>query len=615
MIPTFVDLETYYDTDYSLTRLTTAEYILDPRFELILTSVIHGDTGEVVCLPGTDGAAYLQSLDWSQRMFIAHHTRFDGSICKWRYGVSPLMYGDSMALSEILVKPFNGSASLFETARYLHLPDKGDEVVRAKGKRLADFSPAELRAYADYCVGDDMRCREIFTMLAPLVPPDEFHVIDHMLRMFIEPRLRLDPAVLHAYLAQVEERKLELLQRIQIPDRSVLMSDATFAGMLEALGVDPPQKISPSTNLTTYAFAKTDEAFVDLLEDEDPEVVALVEARLGHKTTIEETRTQRLIDMANLTPDHWLPVPLRYGAAMTHRAGGTDKINLQNLGRNSELRRAVVCPPGHKIVTVDASQIELRLLMWLAGQEEMLELFERGDNAYIEFGVHLVGRRVTKAEVEPYTLCKISVLSCGYSVSGTKFKRTARAQSRGLLRLSEEEAEVAVKTYRAVNYQVPLYWKFSKTLIEAMHEGRKEQLIIDGQPVWTTDRWRLIGPGGLEMQYPGLRQHVNSKGYNEFRYDWGRKRNIRLFGAKLTENQCQHLARLIVYAAQLRIHDRTGYTAALQAHDELVFVVPDHDVERLKPILVEEMSRRPAWAPNLPLAAETKSGLNYLSCK
>lgn len=625
LIPTFIDLETAYSQEYSLDKMTTAAYILDPRFELICASIKNGLDDPATCYWGDDAIKYLQSLDWSQRMWISHHVKFDGSVAAWRLGIHPFFYGCTMALAQVMTAPYCGRASLAATLKYLQLASKGDEVIRAKGKWRRDFTHNEAVAYMNYCNDDNEGAADIWRILAPNFPVDEARIVDAMTRMFIYPRFQIDPAPLAQHIGEVRARKQGMLESVGMTSRDDLMSNDKFAALLVQHGVEPPRKANNNGELI-YAFAKTDGEFLDLLDSDDELVANLVAARLGHKTTIAETRAERFLDVWKMTQEHWAPVPLRYAAALTHRAGGTDSQNWQNLGRShpwlkapdgkalpNPIRQSIVAPPGFKIVTVDAAQIELRLLMWQAGQHEMLDVLASGRSAYIEFGNHLFARTITKAEIEEYTLAKIGVLSCGYASSGSKFKGTARAQSGGLLRLSDAEADRVVRTYRHVNYRVPQQWRKDSGSVDAMCDGLYVDDVIDGQRVFWTELQALHGPTDLMMVYPSLRRDPADHG--NYLYDYGRVRNKRLYGAKVTENKCQFLARVLVYAAQLRIQDRLGLYASAQAHDELVYCVPDSWVEPIKPVLIEEMSRRPAWAPNLPLSAECNSGQRYSDCK
>lgn len=617
LIPTFCDVETAYSAEYSLTKMTTAEYILHPSFEFICCAIKEHPREPSRTYWGDEAEAYLKSLDWSQRMLVAHHCRFDGAVLAWRLGIRPKMYGCTMALADVVTAPYAGSASLAATSLALGLPPKGTEILNARGKWRRDFTPDEAMRYMAYCARDNDNCADIFATLARAIPKEEWGVIDDVIRMFIEPRLQYDMDTLHQYLGEIEVEKATLLAEAGMTDRADLMSAEQFATALRALDVEPPQKYSPTQQKLIYAFAKSDEAFTDLLEDDDERVARLVAARLGHKSTIEETRTKRFIATGFLTPEHWAPVPLRYCAAMTHRLGGTDRINKQNLRRThpkdpkrpSPLRKSMKAMPGHVVMSVDASQIELRLLMWQAGQHDALNVLQSGQSMYLDFGRDLFGREITKAEVENYTLAKISVLSSGYGVGASKFKNTARTQSAGLIVIDELEAMRVVSAYRRKYSRVPALWKTHEHWLSLMANLlRYQQVEIGGKVVWEIMPGALRGPTGLCMLYPDLRK--DSTGENWI-YNYRRTQVRRIYGPKITENTCQHLARCIVSSAQNRIRERTGERPVLQAHDELVYVVPESRIGWLGPILKEEMSRRTVWAPTLPLGAEVKYGHNY----
>jgi hypothetical protein len=89
-----------------------------------------------------------------------------------------------------------------------------------------------------------------------------------------------------------------------------------------------------------------------------------------------------------------------------------------------------------------------------------------------------------------------------------------------------------------------------------------------------------------------------------------------LFGGLLTEHITQHLARCIVMGAAKRLHDNgLPYRPWGQAHDELIYHVPEDEAEVVGALVAREMSAPPEWAPTLPLAAEYNTGDTYLDCK
>ena len=615
MIPTFLDFETAYSREYSLSKMTTAEYVLNPAFEILCCAIKEGVADTSRTYWGDDAENYLRSLDWSQRFLVSHNIRFDGAVLAWRLGLRPRMYGCTMAMGDALISAHTGSASLRKIAEALGLPPKGDEVLHAMGKWRRDFSPDEARRYMNYCARDNDLCAEIFKMLAAQLPREEFGIIDDLARMFIDPVIQLDVPMLQAYLSEIEAAKENLLFACGMTDRKQLMSNTQFAEALTRLGAIPPTKTSPTTGNTAYAFAKTDEEFIELADSDNPQIAALVAARLGHKSTIEETRTKQFIATGFLTPQAWCPVPLRYAAALTHRFGGTDKTNFQNLRRvdtsdpkkAGRLRRSMKAPPGYVFVTADASQIELRLLMWQAGQTDALEVMAAGKSLYLDYGHTLFGRPITKAEVEPYTLAKISVLSSGYGVGAVKFRRTAALQSGGLVKITEDMARETVKKYRRRFFKVPELWQTHERWLPLLAGMQYEKVKNFGETYLELIPSAIRGPSQLCMIYRSLRQlgdgsycYVDRQGFTQ-----------KIYGSKITENVTQHLARVVVCQAQGRVRGRTGLRPSGQAHDELIYCIPEAKVPELVPVLREEMSRTPAWAPNLPLSCEVKIGLRY----
>jgi DNA polymerase I-like protein with 3'-5' exonuclease and polymerase domains len=377
-----LDFETYYAQDYTLSKGTTEEYIRSPRFEVIGVAVKVND-GPTEWFSGTheETRAFLSRYDWANSFALAHNTMFDGAIMSWRFGIKPKVWLDTLCMARALHGVEVGG-SLKAVAERYGVGEKGTEVVAAKGKRRADFTDEELARYASYCVNDVDLTRDVFKIMVEKFPKQELKLIDLTLRMFIDPVLDLDTGLLETHLDKIKDWKDELLEKSGTTKED-LMSNPKFAELLKGFGVVPPMKVSPTTGKETYAFAKTDEGFKALAEDEDVRVQALVAARLGNKSTLEETRTQRFIDISKRG---LLPVPIRYYAAHTGRWGGDDKINLQNLpsrGPNAKaLKRSIIAPEGQMIVEADSAQIEARVLAWLAEQEDLVTAFANKEDVY-----------------------------------------------------------------------------------------------------------------------------------------------------------------------------------------------------------------------------------------
>jgi DNA polymerase len=345
-----VDLETFYAKDYSLTKLTTQEYIDDPRFETIGLAV-KKNKEPTQSFSGTHEEVrhWLYSFPWATSIGVAHNAMFDFSILSWKFGIHPKLIADTLSMGRAL-RGMSVGGSLKALAEYYGVGVKGDEVLNAIGKRREDFTEEELERYMEYCRNDVDLTYELFLRMAPSFNAVEMKLIDMTVRMHSEPMFQLDRFVLEQHLLNVQENKEKLLIESGLTGET-LRSDGQLAEALRMLHVEPPTKISARTGKEAYAFAKSDEAFKAMLEHDDPRVQAIVAARLGVKTTIEESRTERFISIHDAGGA--LPVPLQYYKAMTGRWAGSEKINLQNLPRTSPLKKAIVAPLGYVIVGAD----------------------------------------------------------------------------------------------------------------------------------------------------------------------------------------------------------------------------------------------------------------------
>ena len=376
------DFETHYSRTYSLSKMTTEEYVRSPEYETIGVSVKRNNE-PAIWFSGTDAEIdeFLHTFDWANSVAVAHNSMFDMAILNWHYGLRPKKIVDTLSMARALHGTEVGG-SLAALAQHYGIGVKGTEVLDALGKRREDFTPEELARYGNYCDNDVELTYELFKCMAPHFPVSELNLIDLTIRMFTEPKLLLDRDMLVAHLKHVRDTKQKLLDKAMV-DPEQLMSNDKLADLLRSLKVEPPMKISATTGKEAYAFAKTDEAFKALLEHENPIVQFIVAARLGAKSTLEETRTERFISIADRGS---LPVPLRYYAARTGRWGGSDSLNLQNLPRGSKLKKSIVAPEGHVVIDCDSSQIEARTLAWFSGQDDMVEFF-RKNNEEIAAGI------------------------------------------------------------------------------------------------------------------------------------------------------------------------------------------------------------------------------------
>jgi DNA polymerase I-like protein with 3'-5' exonuclease and polymerase domains len=600
-----IDMETYYDPHYSLSKVTTEDYIRHELFEVIGVSV-KVDDGETEWFSGTKKktSKWLANFDWSNSIAVAHNAMFDMAILNWHFDIRPKRIADTLSMARALYGAQGISLSLKSLAEYFQLGAKGTEVLNALGKGRLDFTADELARYGEYCINDTELTYELFKLLADGFPMLELRLIDLTLRMFTEPVLELDKEVLTNHLSNVKSSKDALMAKLNY-DKASLMSNPQLAGLLEFHGVVVPMKVSPANGKQTYAFAKSDEAFKELLEHENPQVQAIVAARLGVKSTLEETRTERFLQIAERGT---LPVPLRYYAAHTGRWGGDDKINMQNLPRKSPLKKAMRAPDGYLLVDCDSSQIEARTLAWMAGQDDLVEAFDKGEDVYKIMAASIYGKPVEEITEQERFVGKTTILGAGYGMGAPKFK--AQLLTFGV-DMDLDECKRIINVYRETYPAIPQLWEQAGHALEAVANNQTAPLGLAGVvTVEGYDGLRL--PNGLRLQYLNLRYITQPDGRPEMVYDTKKGRATiptRIYGGKCVENVCQALARTVIGEQMLMIARR--YKVAMTVHDSVVALVPEAGAAEARKFIEDCMRVRPKWALGLPLNCESKIGASY----
>ena len=605
-----LDFETYYDQDFSLRKLTTEAYIRDPRFEVVGVGVKLND-GETEWASGTHEqiSRYLHSFDWSNAMLLCHNTMFDGAILSWLFDIQPRVLADTLCIARALHGVEVGGSLHVLSQRY-NLGAKGTEVLNAKGKRRADFTPEELSRYGDYCVNDVELTYKLFMRMGKNFPKQEMRIIDMTLRMFTEPMLELDIGLLQEHLENTIKIKEDLITSSGVT-REHLMSNPKFAELLVSLNVDPPMKTSLTTGKETYAFAKNDEAFKALQEHEDPRVQALVTARLGTKSTLEETRTERFIGIAKRG---LIPIPVRYYAAHTGRWGGDDKINIQNLpsrGVNGKkLKSSIIAPVGYTVVDCDSSQIEARVLAWLAGQDDLVKSFANKEDVYIKMASKIYNVKEEDVTKEQRFVGKSTILGAGYGMGAVRFAEQLKSFG---TTISVDEARRIISIYRDANWKISQFWRNCQNMLVEMSRGKLTTFGAKGivKSVETATGYGIKLPSGLVMRYDDLQYEQGERG-PEFSYKTRRGRT-RIYGGKVTENVCQAIARCIMGEQMLAIAKR--YKPVLTVHDSVVCCVPDDELDEARQYIEDCMSTTPSWAEGMPITCESGIGKSYGDCE
>jgi DNA polymerase len=633
-----LDFETFYDRAFSLSKITTEEYIRSPQFETIGVAVKVND-GETEWFSGDfkETKKFLQKFDIPNNAICAQNAHFDGAILNWIYNIKPARIVDTLSMANVL-HGINESCSLKNTAKLYGIGQKGEEVLKAIGKRRLDFSPRELAEYGEYCRNDVELTYTLARFMMPQFSKKELKLIDLTVRMFTEPALKLEKKILEKALYELGLNRRNLMLRLmnalgiknEEELKKQLMSNEKFAQLLKENGVEPPKKISATTGKETYAFAKTDEEFTVLEDHPNPTIQALYAARMGFKSTIGITRAEAFLAISERGT---FPFPLKYsGASVTHRWSGFD-VNPQNLSRidpdnpkpSDALRYAIHAPAGYKLVVADLSNIELRLGLWLAGQEDKLELIKQGIDLYRDFASRAYNvpyESIGKKDPMRF-VGKCASLSLIYGTGAAKLKNTIRIQSKGANIITDQEAMNLTKLYRTDYAKVVDMWNKGTSVLDALLQDQTKTYchndVVHIGPAFKDAAALmfnvngLIKPNGMVLTYPDLKKTKNKEtGKDEYTYQQRHGRD-KVYGSKVFQRCTQSLARDIM--AEIIVSISRKYRVVGTVHDEILLLVEEDNAERALEDLLTTMRTPPDWAPDLPLDAEGGIAESYGDAK
>ena len=585
-----LDFETYYDTEHSLAHLSAVQYVHSPLFKVWGVGIKMND--EPTEWFGADECAdAIKAIQWDEAAVVCHNTLFDAYILTQYYKVYPKYYYDTAAMARGLAP--NESSSLKNTCERMFPNDKtmrkGDELVNAKG--IFDLPPDVEDQIAGYCIQDVDLTYALYNAMQPNYPQSELDLIDLTCRMYVEPKIFLNRTLLQAHKDDIAANTAQLIAASGLT-RAQLASQKQFAEHLESLNITVPTKKSQRTGLMIPAFSKADKAYTQMC-NMYPQYKHIWDAREAVKSRIEETRAQRLLDGCN--PDGTLSVPLRYYAAHTGRFGGTEKINLQNLPRGSKLRNAIQAGPEEMLYIADLSNIEARMLAWLAKEQDLLDSFAAGEDVYSNFASQIYNRPIQKDDKLERYVGKTAILGLGYGMGANKYQAIL-AQGSPAVDVTQQTALGIVSQYRAMYPNIPQLWSIGKQLLFYMLD-RTDSSYTYGPLSVASNALKL--PNGMYLQYPHLRYNNG-----EFLYDSGRNGITRTHGPRLVENIVQALARIVITDQMLAIQNVPGISVVLTVHDEIIALGSDANADETLATIMAIMKQPPSWCTELPLDAE-----------
>ena len=653
----FIDFETFWSASHGLSKMDALTYVMHPDTELISCAMAIND-GPVEVSFGEEGIRrMLDRVDWSSTVAVGHNmSAFDSMILAWRLGITPKMYGCTLAMARPTHAKTTG-LSLGKLVEHYGIGIKDNKaLLDTKGKHLKDFTPSEIMEMRKYNQADTDQCRQLYWKLRPRFNAKELWHIDATIRMLVEPKFILDIPLLKKALAEEREAKTDALkgvarilfspQEIAITaldggdllekTRETLMSSAKFSDLLIKRGVPVPMKKSAADpSRLIPALARTDEAFIRLREHPDPLVSVAASARLMHKSTLLESRLEAFLGAASACGGY-LPVPLHtYGADTTGRWSGW-LYNPQNCPRiprdkdgeiiekrTNALRLSMRAPPGHKVVVADLSGIELRVNHFLWKVVSSMRAFQKDPekaDLYREFAADLYRVAVNEVLKDQRQIGKIAHLGLGFGASAKTFKIIAQTLGGVDMPLTPEDmpleggvcAQQVVDAWRAKYSRIVDGWRRCHDALPHILTG--EQFRIDPWGLCHTERGAIVLPSGRRIYYPALGTEMQDNGRPQWYYGMGRHRT-RIYAGKIDENIVQAIARDVIADCAVDFFKLTRLRPAHTVHDELIYVVPHSIAQDTLTELQKIMRRPPTWWPELVTWSEGDIAQSYGEAK
>lgn len=678
-----LDFETYWNSkDYTLSKIGPISYIRDSRFSAQLMSYIVTDASTMTYdrvrvaehnnIPAVLAALKLDAPDV---VTVAHNGNgFDFLILSEIYHVVPRIAIDTMCMERWTGVSRIQNESLKSMAKFFQCGEKVEGTVISDGRNWPeDFTPDERTAFIQYCRNDTEQCFLSFKAMLPFVTADALLFSSITAKMACNPVLRLDDDMLTAYLNELSDKVTKARNDINKmfmfkSDEDFLKairSSASFVKMLELLGRKPPMKYSVAksetkrkkleaegkTNLSeedyavyTPALAKSDLDFVAMASDADERVALLVRTRLENNSSIQRSRAETFHALAK----SGRPMPVMLNAFKAHTSrytagnseGSSDKLNLQNLSKRDPsqltLRKAVQAPEGMALVACDSSQIEARILAYVANETELVDAFRRGADPYADLAEKIFqipsekihkGAKSGDKKLKAYrNVGKTGILSAGYGVGWRKYADTLLRQG---VRLSSdidqhyEMAHHAHNVYRASNPNIVTFWDTCQTVIKAMYLGYSGEFGGPNDNIFQysvapicgrDDVPTIIGPNKYTLRYFKLSCEVSEKNNRE-EYYYTRVKGkselkTKIYGGALAENLCQYLAFALLQWQACRMTEQ-GIRLIANIHDSFLAICPEDEAEHTKSVMESCMSSVPDWLGDFPVACEAEIGKDY----
>lgn len=592
MEPLVIDFETYFDQNINLKKMNYTEYTA--ATSPILVSTIFRQ--EIICTPNIK--EHLDKLPWDNICVIAHNTLFDALILKHHFGLTAKQYTDTLSMARLLYPAREHGLGDLQKRFIPSAPEKDKNALSVmKGKFWKDLTKEQQNEIIAYCYNDSIITARLYDLWKDQIPEHEQFLIDHTIKTFIEPTLFLDIEKAQIAIDKERQETEQLLTEFNLTTKEI-RSDKQFSELLSSKGYTPPVQYSQKQQKLIPAFSANSDAFQRFYE-ENPTLQNLLDLKRRVNSNIKESRTERLIKATKINRGR-IPIGYNYCGAFTGRFSGTNKLNMQNLPRGSILRDAVMAPDGHTLIVYDLSQIEARVLAWVADEQKILDIFISGRDPYSELASEIYGFPVNKHDhPNERFVGKSAMLGLGFSMGAKKFRLYCQLRGSDL---PEDFCTLIVEKYRAGFPHIPDLWRLTQLNLYQLYIKADGQInsklpIKDGC---------IILPSGRKLVYEGLEWHNNES-------TWRLPNGKKVYGALIVENFVQGIARDVITHYLEEIHPH--YPIVMHTHDELISCVPDDKVEEANKFIAGVMSTPPHWALGLPVGSEGTYGKRYGDCK
>lgn len=579
-----LDYETFYSNVCSIRTLGPLGYFSHHEFDAYMVSVVGDDGYEFVGHP--------KDFDWDKligNIVLSHNASFDETLYKYgcAQGWWPEVSYDKWHCTADLAAYCGIPRNLAGAADYA-LGVKPDKSTRdnMKGKVWDKMTPEFQEEVSEYALVDSRLCLQLWQKIGDKWPEHE-REISRVNREALQRGIPIDQDELKLAKERVKQYLFEAESNIPWLGEKPTLSRKAFNEECRKMGIEPPASLA-KTSAEAQQWIK-----------EHGQKYKWIQSVSEWRRINSLLKKLEAIDNATMADGRYYGNIMYFGAHTGRFSGGGGNFNLQNLPRKemfgADLRKLICAPEGKKLVVVDLSQIEVRTLLWLAEDWDMLKTVEKSDDIYEAFAVEFgkwdpENGAMRNKDPELRNLIKAIVLGAGFMAGSKAFSATYG--------YSEEDSQDAIDLYRGKMKKVVRLWKKLSDNLAGYHNiggdhncNRKAH--CESLPL----RDICYGhPKKVKGKY-GYMENITKIIKNS------RPVGVRLWQGLITENLAQGLARDIFADILVRL-EKAGYKLLFHVHDEVILEVDDENASEALEDVVRIMSEPPEWIPNIPLSAE-----------